>query len=401
MIIIGAGIGGLLAGTLLREKYSIKIFEKGIIGGRFRNLPYKGFQLSTGAFHALPHGSTGFTAEILNKTSTSYKIIDGDPWGTFLIDGKQHRFKNLYSFLSYMEKFKVSKVLFDMKFTKGDETPSGEYLNDKLKNETVNRVAKAFCGFGMSIDPDDIPTRSFFPVVRSLYRHGGPGTIVGGCGALTSNLAKGKNIIKKRVKEIVIENNEVKGIIDSEGDFYEDSIVISDIGIKGTVKLVGKKHFPSDYLKKIDNLKEAEGIKINIATKGSIIDHNGILITCDAERVEGLNQVTNVDSSLAPKGYHLVMTHQTLRSDNIKKEIDLGLEDIEKIFGDKDYEILLVQTFRNGFPVNRAVNGYDFDQKTPIKGLYLVGDSAKKETMEVDGISKGVLELYETLTSNI
>ncbi|MCK4311064.1 MAG: NAD(P)/FAD-dependent oxidoreductase, partial [Methanomicrobia archaeon] len=148
-------------------------------------------------------------------------------------------------------------------------------------------------------------------------------------------------------------------------------------------------------------LREAEGIKINIATKESILDHNGILITCDTERVEGLNQVTNVDPSLAPKGYHLVMTHQTLRSNNIKKEIDRGLEDVEKIFGDKEYEILLVQTFRNGFPVNKAANGHDFEQKTPIKGLYLVGDSAKKETMEVDGISKGILELYETLASSI
>jgi len=399
MIIIGAGIGGLLTATLLQEKYNIKIFEKGIVGGRFRNLPYKGFQLSTGAFHALPHGSTGFTAKILNKTHTPYKIVDGNPWGTFLIDGKQHRFKNLYSFLNYMERFKVSKVLFDMKFTKGDDTPLGEYLNDKLKNEIVNRVVKAFCGFGMSIDPDDIPTRSFFPVVRSLYKYGGPGIIVGGCSAVTNSLAKGKNIIKKRIKEIVIEDNEVKGIIDSEENFHEDNIIISDIGVKGTVKIAGKKNFPGDYLKKIDNLKEAEGIKINIATKKSIIDHNGVLITCDAERVEGLNQVTNVDPSLAPKGYHLIMTHQTLRSNNIKKEIALGLEDIEKLFWGKDYEILLVQTFRNGFPVNRAANGYDFDYRTPIKGLYLVGDSAKKETMEVDGISKGVLELYETLIS--
>jgi phytoene dehydrogenase-like protein len=401
MIIIGAGIGGLLAGALLQEKYTVKIFEKRIIGGRFRNLPYKGFQLSTGAFHALPHGSTGFTAEILNKTRTPYKIVDGDPWGTFLIDGKEHRFKNLYSFLSYMERFKISKVLFEMRFTKGNETPVGEYLNDNLKNETVNKVVRAFCGFGMSIDPNDIPTRSFFPIVRNLYKYGGPGTIVGGCGAVTNNLAKGKNIIKKKIKEIVIENNEVKGVIDSEDNFYEDDIVISDIGIKETVKIAGKKYFSSDYLKKIDNLREAEGIKINIATKGSILDHNGILITCDTERVEGLNQVTNVDPSLAPKGYHLVMTHQTLRSNNMKKEIDRGLEDVEKIFGDKEYEILLIQTFRNGFPVNKAANGHDFEQKTPIKGLYLVGDSAKKETMEVDGISKGILELYETLASSI
>ncbi|MEA1993290.1 MAG: NAD(P)-binding protein [Euryarchaeota archaeon] len=399
MIVIGAGIGGLLVATLLQKKHDLTIFERGAVGGRFRNLPYKGFQLSTGAFHALPHGSTGPAAEILKKTHTPHKIVDAKRWGTFLVNGEEHTFNDLNSFLSFMKRLRVSKVLFDMRFRGGDKTPLGEYIDDKFGNEIVNKAVKAFCGFSMSVDPDDITTETFFPIVESLYRYGGSGVIVGGCSGITDRVAEGKNIIKKRIKEIVIEENRVKGVVDSEDNFYEDSTVISDIGVKKTIEIVGKKNFPKEYLKAAGKLQEANGIKINIASKESILDHKGVLLTCDTERVEGLNQVTNVDPSLAPEGYHLIMTHQTLRSNNVKKEIDRGLVDIEKIFGDKKYEILLVQTFRNGFPVNRAVNGQDFDCRTPIKGLYLVGDSVKKETMEVDGIAKGILELYEELSS--
>ena len=397
MILIGAGIGGLLAATVLRKAYDVTIFEKGVVGGRFRNLPYRGFQLSTGAFHALPHGSTGPLAEILKKTQTPHTIIDGERWGTFLVDGEQHTFKDLYSFLSFMERLRASKVLFDMRFRGGDETSIEGYLHDKFDNDTVNKVVKAFCGFSMSVGPGEISTKRFFSIVKALYRYGGPGTIVGGCGAITNALAEEKKILRKKITEIVVEDDQVKGVVDADGIFYEDNLIVSDIGIKETVRITGKKNFPSAYLKKVSRLQEAEGIKTNIASKERILHHNGVLLTCDTERVEGLNQVTTVDPSLAPRGYQLVMAHQTLRSGNVKKEIDRGLEDIEQIFGGKKYEVLLVQTFKNGFPVNRAAVGMDFEPETPVKGLYLVGDVAKKETMEVDGIARGVLDLYELL----
>ncbi len=399
MIIIGAGIGGLLAGALFQKNNDVIIFEKGIVGGRFRNLPYKGFQLSTGAFHALPHGATGPTAGVLTKAGVPHTIVDGDRWGTFLVNGEKHTFKDLHTFLSFMQRLKVSKILLDMRFRGGDDTPIDEYLEDACGNELVNNVARAFCGFGMSIDPHEIPTRDFFSIVKSLYSYGGPGTIMGGCSAITDELTRRNEIVKREITEIVVEDGKVQGVVDGEGVFYEDGTVISDVGAKDTVKLAGKTHFPQEYVRRVKKIREAEGIKINIAAEEPILHHNGVLLTCDTERVEGLNQVTNVDPSLAPKGQHLIMTHQTLRSSNIKKEIDKGLEDIEKIFGDTKYEVLLVQTFRNGFPVNRAINAHDLDQKTPVEGLYLVGDSAKKETMEVDGIAQGVLTLYRKFCS--
>jgi phytoene dehydrogenase-like protein len=399
MIIIGAGIGGLLVSALCEKNRTVTIFEKGIVGGRFRNLPYRGFQLSTGAFHALPHGSTGPMAEILKKTRTPHTIIDGNRWGTFLVNGEQHTFRDLYSFLGFMERLKTSKILFDMRFRGGDNTSIGEYLEEKFHNETVQKIIRAFCGFSMSIDPSGIATRDFFPIVKALYKYGGPGTITGGCSAITDALARGKKIVRKRITEIVIEDDQVKGVVDTDGTFYEDSIVVSDIGVKETVKIAGKSNFPQPYRTETKNLKEAEGIKINIASKERILNHRGVLLTCDTERVEGLNQVTTVDTSLAPEGYQLIMAHQTLRSGNVKSEIDRGLEDIERIFGNKKYEILVVQTFKNGFPVNRASTGSDFQCTTPIKGLYLVGDAVKKETMEVDGIARGVLDLSEILNA--
>lgn len=66
-VVVGAGLGGLLAGAFLaRNGHEIIVLEKSaMIGGRFTNLPYKGFQLSTGALHMIPHGEDGPLAHLL------------------------------------------------------------------------------------------------------------------------------------------------------------------------------------------------------------------------------------------------------------------------------------------------------------------------------------------------
>ncbi len=85
------------------------------------------------------------------------------------------------------------------------------------------------------------------------------------------------------------------------------------------------------------------------------------------------------------------MSHQALQSDDIQSEIELGLKDLEDIFKGKEYEVLMVQTYRNGWPVNRTASGSFTSNSTPIKGLYIVGDGAKgKGGIEVEGVALGV-----------
>ena len=79
--IIGAGLGGLLAGAKLSKAgYDVEIFERlPFMGGRFANLEYKGFRLSTGALHMIPHGSRGPLALMLKEAGAQVNIIDSDP----------------------------------------------------------------------------------------------------------------------------------------------------------------------------------------------------------------------------------------------------------------------------------------------------------------------------------
>ena len=64
--IIGGGLGGLLAGAALSKNHEVHVYEQlDMYGGRFTNIEYKGFQLTTGALHMIPHGPTGPLARLM------------------------------------------------------------------------------------------------------------------------------------------------------------------------------------------------------------------------------------------------------------------------------------------------------------------------------------------------
>ena len=87
--IVGAGLGGLLAGALLSKdkENDITIYEKlPFVGGRFTNIEYKGYQLTTGALHMIPHGADGYLAQLLNKAGCNVNIVNSNPDGLFRVN---------------------------------------------------------------------------------------------------------------------------------------------------------------------------------------------------------------------------------------------------------------------------------------------------------------------------
>ncbi|NPA62889.1 MAG: NAD(P)/FAD-dependent oxidoreductase [Methanococci archaeon] len=391
--IVGSGLGGLLIGALLSKHCKITVFEKlPFVGGRFTNLDYDGFQLTTGALHMIPHGSDGYLAYALKKAEADVKIVNSQPDGTFLIGGKEYQYKELFSLLGIKEKAKAFKLATQLKLGKVDKNISfGEFLEDI---DLAYKIGNAFTGWALSLTAYETPMSEIIEIANNYHKFGGPGVPIGGCKSVIDALS---NIIKRNGGEIITEYH-VKNIEIEEKAYVDDKefdIVISNLSPKKTQEMCNIKFLPED------KVKPSRGIKISIATKKGIINHTGVLFTPECERINGLNQPTNVDRSLAPEGWHLVMTHQTQITNNIKKEIDLGLEDIENIFKDIDYKILHIQSYRDDLPVNHASNGTDVDNIICDK-LFLVGDGAKgRGGIEVEGIAMGVLKVYDFIVNNL
>src|SRR5258708_35690335 len=100
-IIIGAGLGGLLsAAQLLQRGKRVVILERlPHCGGRFTAKTFQGVQVSTGAVHMIPFGSSGVLARMLSRLRTPHRIFDADVFASFHVHGKQMRARGLVGVL--------------------------------------------------------------------------------------------------------------------------------------------------------------------------------------------------------------------------------------------------------------------------------------------------------------
>lgn len=397
-VIIGAGLGGLLAGAkLTKAGYDVEIFERlPFIGGRFTNLPYKGFKLSTGALHMIPHGSRGPLAQMLKEVGAPVTIIDSKPMAVIRKENNEiiafHDFRNE---LSLTEQVKLGTVLaYSLKFKPKSDLSFRNWVLKYFDDEFLFKLADSFCGWALSLKAKDVPAREMLEIIDNMYLYKGSGIPLGGCGAVTDALSGiiisngGRILTQSCIERIIIDNNMAKGVT-VKGKTIDADIVISDIGHFETSRLYECKD--KEYLDKISNVKPSKGIKICLSSDEPLIGHCGVFFTPYAQRINGINEVTNADPSLAPSGKHLVMSHQALVSDDLKVEINLGLLDMAQLFPGKKYEVLLIQSYSNGWPVNRASSGSDNGNRTPVKNLYIVGDGAKgKGGIEVEGVALGV-----------
>ncbi|MEL4305548.1 NAD(P)/FAD-dependent oxidoreductase [Methanococcoides sp. LMO-2] len=420
-IVIGSGLGGLLsAAKLSGSGYEVEVFERlPITGGRFTNIDIKGYQLSTGALHMIPHGPKGPLAQLLREVNADVTIERED--GMAFMRIFEDIGNNIYEdvpfakfgkVFSLWNRIKLAFLMFTTRKNPPKDRSFAEWLSRHLDAPLAYQMADAFCGWALSLKAEDVPAEEVFEIFENLYRYGGPGVPIGGCKAVTDALADvvrnngGTIHTEKEVTEIITEDGKATGVI-IDGKQHPADLVISNIGHHYTNDLCKGVETDPEYQKYLDRvkaIKPSAGAKICLAASEPLIGHGGVLFTPSARRVNGINEVTNIDPKLAPQGKHLVMAHQTTKWDRIPyldDEIDLGIKDLEEIFAGKDYEIILTQSHYNGWPVNRSSSGSDIGNTTPIAGLYVVGDGAKgKGGIEVEGIALGVKNTMNLILEN-
>jgi phytoene dehydrogenase-like protein len=406
--VIGAGLGGLLAGAALSKEHDVDIYERlDIYGGRFTNLPYQGFQLTTGALHMIPHGPTGPLAGLLKQVGADVKIVRTSPDGCFMTKAnEQISFFNFKELLSPAALAKLpvlmTKLLIQKKGTVADMVGNDpEWL----------ALSDCCCGWALSTLSKDTPAAEASGIMRHTVgggpgKYNTPGVPMGGCKAVVDALAGviekngGRIHVASKVDSVAVEDGKARGVV-VRGDTREADIVVSDIGHKLTADMYDWKYMVPKYAAVLQKLWPSAGIKICLAAEEPLVGHPGVLFTPFTRRVNGMNEVTHIDPSLAPEGMHLTMTHQAIRGGDVQEEIRLGLQDIKNMFPGKKYSVLLVQSYRGDWPVNRISAGFDPGNLTPIKGLYVVGDGAKgKGYIEVEGVAAGVVNLLDTLKAN-
>jgi phytoene dehydrogenase-like protein len=383
--VIGSGLGGLLTAAFLSEKgYHVEVFEKlRFYGGRFTSLEYEGFQITTGALHMIPHGKRGPLGILLKKVGARVEIVDSKPEAELLYGNERIEVKS--SVFPLSSKVRFFKWLLKLKFFR-----SNPYMDryERELDDLSKKFLRSFLGWSLSIQPSEIKFSKLLAIYRNVVRYGGPGIPLGGCKAVVDSLAEivrsngGEILLRNAVKRFKAEKGTVRKLEAKDG-WKEYDLFISNIGHGATGKLLGR-----EYCKE----EESKGIKYSISLKEPFVGHTGILFTLDCRKISGLNEVTNADPSLAPPGKHLLMAHQPLSGD-VEEEIKAGLEELKSLLWGYEYEIIAIQSYFDGWPVNRMKSGLDFGYRTPYPNLFVVGDAAKGDDIEVEGIALGIVDL--------
>lgn len=374
-VVAGAGLGGLTAATLLSTNgFSTLVIEKlPRLGGRFTNIPYKGFELTTGALHLIPHRRGVVKRLLRDELKTDLEFIDTGPI-PFMFEGSIIKHvRGLPAALDSVFRFSLG-----LKF---QETPILERIKFMIKTATAGRPC--------------MPKGGCESIIRALEK------------TILDN--KGEIFKRTFVRKIVVQKSSVAGIKierrDGLASTVKTSLLISDLGPKNTLKMLPQGSIKNDFKRQVGKIKATEGIKINIESSKPILNEiigedTGLLFTPLCNRIAGIVEPSSLDPNLAPPTKSLLMTHQEILSPNIEKEIQIGIKDLERIIPDfkKNCRILAIQVFKGDWPVNHARQGLDAPQITPINGLYLVGDGAKPSGFIM---AEGVVESARRVANRI
>lgn len=428
-IIIGAGLGGLLsAAQLLKQGKRVVVIERlSHCGGRFTAKTFQGAQVSTGAVHMVPFGSSGVLSQMLQELHVPHRFFDADVFGSFHVHGKQYRVRSilgvarflgvrqfaLLAYLGYLFTKQLSPQERDVSYS--------EWLArhiDVQHNPQLVAFFESISRFALSLELSQVRASEVIEITKNMFRYGAPAIVQGGCGALTKALEEhvmhsgGDIRLHCEVQYILQEQDSVTGILirdKTSGEEYniEAPLIISDIGPRATHALLHHQRVTQTQVLKASTqstqardvldsseLREAVGLKIHILSDVSLVPHKGILYCLDTKRIAGIVQPTNHDPSLAPPGKHLLISHQVIQSNNVEEERALALEDLRSLFSeafDKHCRVLTMGTYRGEWPVNRIAQGEDVEAVMGVRGLYLVGDAVKPSGyLMVEGVAQSV-----------
>ena len=194
-----------------------------------------------------------------------------------------------------------------------------------------------------------------------------------------------------RVKEIIIEDGQAKGVVaetrDGKAVELKARVVVSNAGPKNTVKLGGRQHFDAGFLKEVDQLEPAGDCLIIIYVDDKPLFKTSGYLSIPYE-YGGCQRATTIclpgfaDRSLDAPGKYAHHFFGLVQGDR-QKDIRLLKEDI-KTFYPKDYDeekILVIQTYTRQRPSYLCIPGTGLDTKSSVENLYMVGDGCSPSPM--------------------
>jgi phytoene dehydrogenase-like protein len=370
VIIVGAGLGGLVCGGLL-AKWGLKVAvldKNNRPGGKQMGISVRGFKGEMWPTYGIPRESGPFV-DAFNQLGIGSKLELGhastalmyrqakSKWATMVNPaGKQDADATLSMFqawqLSDKETEIAVKVLSGMAFMTPEQLDA---LNDVSVQQWIAQqgaLPTPLFSF-LAVQANLLATGLYELVavwelakIMQVFAGSITGYPRGGYGKLVDDIAEvfkacdGDLRLKCRVEKILVRNGQVTGVGTKDGAF-KAPIVVSNAGIQPTVlKLVGEKHFDSAYVNYVKGIVPSLGFCCQrYIFKEPVMEHGVYIGTSedsylDVQRHEEMKagKIPDVvsmyavnpalfDPEMAPKGKQMLLLGTWCRPDPKAREI--------------------------------------------------------------------------------
>ena len=383
-VIIGSGIGGLIAGIeFAKAGLNTVIIEQHFqAGGCCTSFKRKGFVFDAGAHifggvgnkkspigYYLANLDIGIDyikfdpMDLISFPDFSIEIpADVDSFITNLIEHFPEEENNIIRF------FKVTKKLF-LFFGKPEHplllkyknSTYQEMLDDFFKSKKLKSVLSAQWGY-IGVQPEELSAIAMC-LTLSSYLFCGAYFPKGGSGAFANALQKkfeqlgGKIYLSSKVDKIIVNNSKAEGVVlNNNRQILKADYIISNADAKHTfMDLIGSEYIDYEYLDRISKMKES--IQLFITYLGVDIEKDELINKSgwhyDSDDINNKDNIplfvgmpTLLDSSLAPKNKHIIEIYTKIPNNAIRT--DKYKED------KKDFENKLIDRFEKVIPGLRS-----------------------------------------------
>ncbi len=430
-VIIGSGIGGLMAGAALAKAgQRVAVFEKlGFPGGRYTEIDYKGAAVTTGAWTNLgPNSHIGrFLAEMgIDLPYVSLADVGLTEQYTLRFpDGRYYH--SLFDMLTPQARKAWLKAVitgrqlleqtanYQLQITNYhslNNVSAADYMAEFSDDPDLLAAVNAIAATASGLNSRAMPASEYIQITLDGREAGREFAMpVGGVRAIIRALTRalrqagGELFVRSPVAQILIEGGAAVGVKLEDGRTARSRVVLHNGGPGAFVKLAGGDNLPPAYLERLAGLKGVECAALFCATRQPLFSDAPITMTPNCRRVVGIFSPTVLDPGVSKNGLHLFDAFFPTYSDDRAAELELALADLRDLFPDFDrlVEWRVPMFFTGAWPGTESGQTFGqtgdnrLDPVTPIKNCFLVGMDVKGSGVAGDLIPLGVRRLLQYL----
>lgn len=397
-VVLGSGVGGSCAAALLAAggMRPLLVEKQPHLGGRFSTVDHDGFRCAVGGLAVQCGGPIEEVCQEIGVESGVRPVERAAYWvaGEYFDispGGGSLRSTVRKLAVSEQEAGRVLEALSDALhwLEPSDALSFRQWLGQYTSNEKIHGIFQSTIASLLTVNASELPAREFFKFLKAVapLRFG---FIEGGSRRLWERMADftrsrgGQVWTSCEVRDIAVEEGRVRGVLcrkDHREIEVRTPVVVSNLGPGQTVELTGSQHFERSYMAWLEAaLKPTAILWLHLASDEPLLEYSAIAVCC-ARRVNMVDVPSMVCPGVAPPGKHLYTVgaapRDTVNPQNIEEEMALVLEDLRDVIPrfDAKCRVLTQTCYRGKWPGFRTVPGSPFPRRTPVKGLYNVGDA--------------------------